>query len=72
MTDFSCGSGEYLQTQGDEECHKCPQGTYSLGGNILFDTWDKLPEDFTIQTENKNHDDDLYDSKHSPEVNCTR
>ena len=69
MTDFSCAAGEYLQTQGDEECHKCLPGTYSLGGDVRYDSWDKLPQGFTVET--KKSKAEYYGSQASSEVNCT-
>lgn len=48
---FTCDAGQYLDIQGDQECHSCPKGTYSLGGGVRFDSWDHLPPGFYIKTE---------------------
>ncbi|ESP03535.1 hypothetical protein LOTGIDRAFT_81462, partial [Lottia gigantea] len=47
---FTCKEGEYLDLE-KQECEKCPAGTYSLGGGLRFDDWEKLPSGFTITTE---------------------
>jgi hypothetical protein len=46
----SCESGEFLNLT-SLDCEDCSAGTYSLGGGILFDEWDPLPEGFKIQVE---------------------
>lgn len=68
--DFSCLAGEYLQTQGDEECHKCLPGTYSLGGHVVYDFGDKLPEDFTVAA--KQIKDMNFGSQSPSEINCNQ
>jgi hypothetical protein len=51
FSDFTCKEGEYLDVQRDQECHLCPAGTFSLGGGIRFDDWDKLPSSFATEVE---------------------
>lgn len=48
---FACSAGQYLQVQGNEECHPCGAGTYSLGGAVRYDEWEKLPTGFNVKTE---------------------
>ncbi|XP_065829270.1 endosome/lysosome-associated apoptosis and autophagy regulator family member 2-like isoform X2 [Oscarella lobularis] len=48
--DFTCGPGTYLQKEGDQECHLCPPGEYSLGGGVRYDDWDVVPEEFSQKT----------------------
>ncbi|CAL1537489.1 unnamed protein product [Lymnaea stagnalis] len=48
---FACNTGEYLDIQGDQECHPCPAGSYSLGGGVRFSDWDKLPLGFAVKLE---------------------
>ncbi|BFZ10557.1 hypothetical protein BsWGS_13596 [Bradybaena similaris] len=48
---FACSPGEYLDIQGDQQCHACPAGTYSLGGGQRFDEWNKLPPGFAVRVE---------------------
>ena len=50
-TDFACNPGEYLDIQGDQECHPCAAGSYSLGGGIRFSDWSELPQGFAVKTE---------------------
>ncbi|KAI8782239.1 UPF0577 protein KIAA1324, partial [Biomphalaria glabrata] len=49
--DFACNAGEYLDIQGDQQCHPCPAGTYSLGGGIRYNEWDILPTGFAVKVE---------------------
>ncbi|KAK3769646.1 hypothetical protein RRG08_004898 [Elysia crispata] len=48
---FACNPGEYLDIQGDQECHPCAAGSYSLGGGIRFSDWSELPQGFAVKTE---------------------
>ncbi|XP_076447212.1 endosome/lysosome-associated apoptosis and autophagy regulator family member 2-like [Babylonia areolata] len=48
---FTCSAGQYLNLTGDQTCQPCPAGTYSLGGGVRFDDWDKLPETFSSTSE---------------------
>ena len=49
--EFTCKAGEYLDTQGDQECHQCQPGTYSMGGGVRFDDWEAIPDGFTTKAE---------------------
>ncbi|XP_013411931.1 UPF0577 protein KIAA1324-like homolog isoform X2 [Lingula anatina] len=49
--DFTCEAGQYLEIQGDQECHKCPAGTFSLGGGVRFEEWQGIPKGFAVETE---------------------
>ncbi|CAH1782541.1 unnamed protein product [Owenia fusiformis] len=48
---FTCEAGKYLDLNGDQECHACPAGEYSLGGGAKFEDWTELPKGFSIETE---------------------
>jgi len=50
-TDFTCEAGEYLDMSGDQECHACAAGRYSLGGGVRYDDWDTVPTGFSVQVE---------------------
>ena len=39
--------GQYLDVAGNQKCHSCPEGTYSVGNGIRYDNWEKIPEEFT-------------------------
>uniref|UniRef100_A0A0B7AI94 MRH domain-containing protein n=1 Tax=Arion vulgaris TaxID=1028688 RepID=A0A0B7AI94_9EUPU len=67
---FACNPGEYLDIQGDQECHHCPPGTYSLGGGIRFDEWDELPSGFAVKTEHVTPSS--WGSKIQHKENCSR
>lgn len=42
--DFHCDAGQYMDINGDQECHACPAGSYSNGNTMTFQKWDKLPK----------------------------
>ncbi|BFZ08340.1 hypothetical protein BsWGS_11379 [Bradybaena similaris] len=67
---FACNPGEYLDIQGDQSCHACPAGTYSLGGGIRFDEWDQLPSGFAIKTEHVAPS--VWGSRIQHKGNCSR
>lgn len=46
----SCDAGNYYNRT-SLECLHCPPGTYSLGGGIKFDCWEKLPTGFYVSLE---------------------
>ncbi|ELU11200.1 hypothetical protein CAPTEDRAFT_146099, partial [Capitella teleta] len=48
---YTCDVGQYLDMDGDQECHPCPPGSYSLGGGARFDDWEKLPTGFSVTNE---------------------
>ena len=33
------------------DCRQCPAGSYSMGGTVRHETWDQLPEGFTVTVE---------------------
>ncbi|XP_063727325.1 endosome/lysosome-associated apoptosis and autophagy regulator family member 2-like isoform X2 [Symsagittifera roscoffensis] len=37
--DKVCDPGEYLDLEGDHDCHKCPKGTYSQGSGAKINHW---------------------------------
>ncbi|GAB6028023.1 hypothetical protein CHUAL_002249 [Chamberlinius hualienensis] len=47
----SCEAGTYFNYT-SLKCVKCPPGTYSLGGGVIFDSWETLPTGFHVVTEN--------------------
>nr|CAD7265227.1 unnamed protein product [Timema shepardi] len=47
---ISCEAGYYFDL-GDLTCRMCHPGTFSLGGGVLFDTWEDLPQGFYTQVE---------------------
>lgn len=46
----SCDPGWYFNV-GELECAPCPNGTYSLGGGVRYDSWQVLPTGFSAYTE---------------------
>ncbi|XP_050739422.1 endosome/lysosome-associated apoptosis and autophagy regulator family member 2-like isoform X2 [Eriocheir sinensis] len=46
----SCEPGWYFNV-GELECRRCPNGTYSLGGGVKYDSWQTLPAGFNAYTE---------------------
>ncbi|XP_074646985.1 endosome/lysosome-associated apoptosis and autophagy regulator family member 2-like [Tubulanus polymorphus] len=48
---FTCPRGYFLDVQGDQNCHACAAGTFSLGGGIRFESFDKIPKGFSVKTE---------------------
>ncbi|KAK7063026.1 hypothetical protein SK128_018005 [Halocaridina rubra] len=46
----SCDPGAFFDLS-RLECARCPNGTYSLGGGVHFDSWKTLPSGFTSHTE---------------------
>ncbi|XP_035677340.1 endosome/lysosome-associated apoptosis and autophagy regulator family member 2-like [Branchiostoma floridae] len=60
---FSCGSGEFFNID-QQTCQRCPPGTYSLGGGVLFDHWEALPGGFTTSA-------DIGDYSYSSQTNCS-
>ncbi|KAL8583433.1 hypothetical protein ACOMHN_057889 [Nucella lapillus] len=48
---FTCSAGQYLDLKDDQTCQPCPAGTYSLGGGVRFDDWEKIPDSFTVTSE---------------------
>lgn len=70
--EFTCEAGQYLNIQGDQECHPCPAGSYSLGGGLRFEVWDDLPEGFTNKVEGFSGLAFSHNShSHHRERNCT-
>ncbi|GFR88566.1 UPF0577 protein KIAA1324-like homolog [Elysia marginata] len=69
---FACNPGEYLDVQGDQECHACSAGTYSLGGGIRFNEWSELPEGFAVKTEKMKLSSWGIHSKFAHSGNCSR
>ncbi|XP_077995582.1 endosome/lysosome-associated apoptosis and autophagy regulator family member 2-like [Glandiceps talaboti] len=61
---FSCDAGEYLAVDDDQKCHKCPVGTYSMGGGIRYEDWSELPAGFSMLSET------IDDSWMEPHSNC--
>nr|CAD7428449.1 unnamed protein product [Timema monikensis] len=47
---ISCEAGYYFDL-GDLTCRMCRPGTFSLGGGVLFDTWEDLPQGFYTQVD---------------------
>ncbi|XP_014663683.1 PREDICTED: UPF0577 protein KIAA1324-like homolog isoform X2 [Priapulus caudatus] len=72
---FSCEPGQYLDVQGDQDCHGCPKGTYSLGGGVRFESWDELPDGFRVVSDSFESamDDDSWDGMAAvmKDENCT-
>ncbi|XP_068081917.1 endosome/lysosome-associated apoptosis and autophagy regulator family member 2 isoform X2 [Anabrus simplex] len=66
---ISCESGYYFDL-GDLTCRMCRPGTFSLGGGVLFDTWDELPTGFYTQVESFRS---AFSSiaRYSSDVNCS-
>ncbi|CAH1264541.1 KIAA1324L, partial [Branchiostoma lanceolatum] len=60
---FSCGSGEFFNID-QQACQRCPPGSYSLGGGVLFDHWEALPGGFTTTAE-------IGDYSYSSQTNCS-
>ena len=52
---FTCPEGNFLDIDGDQQCKPCPAGTYSMGGGIRFEDWEKLPKGFSVKTESFRH-----------------
>lgn len=50
-----CAMGEYLDVQGQQDCKKCPPGTYSLGGGVRFEDWEQIPAGFETSRNNFAH-----------------
>ncbi|XP_066943846.1 endosome/lysosome-associated apoptosis and autophagy regulator family member 2-like isoform X1 [Macrobrachium rosenbergii] len=46
----SCDPGWFFDLS-ELECSRCPNGTYSLGGGVHFDSWKTLPKGFSAHTE---------------------
>ncbi|XP_039268922.2 endosome/lysosome-associated apoptosis and autophagy regulator family member 2-like [Styela clava] len=46
---FSCSKGEYLDLD-SQECKMCPTGTYSLGSGVRYNSWDKIPDGFSVSS----------------------
>ena len=51
VVDFTCNPGEYLDIATDQECHLCPAGRFSLGGGVLYNMWNTIPQGFTSKSE---------------------
>ncbi|XP_033608891.1 UPF0577 protein KIAA1324-like homolog [Cryptotermes secundus] len=66
---ISCDAGYYFDL-GDLMCRMCRPGTFSLGGGVLFDTWDELPEGFYTQVESFHSSFSSF-SRYDNEVNCS-
>uniref|UniRef100_H2XVQ1 Tyrosine-protein kinase ephrin type A/B receptor-like domain-containing protein n=1 Tax=Ciona intestinalis TaxID=7719 RepID=H2XVQ1_CIOIN len=64
---FACEAGKYLDLA-SQECHKCPQGTFSLGSGVRFDAWDVLPMGFETYAESVAFAQYGYHSKNN---NCS-
>ncbi|KAF4529029.1 hypothetical protein B566_EDAN017484 [Ephemera danica] len=47
---LSCNAGNYFSVS-NLTCSLCDPGTFSLGGGVLYDTWDTIPEAFHTQVE---------------------
>jgi hypothetical protein len=48
--ELSCAAGYYFSVT-NLTCSLCQPGTYSLGGGVLYDTWDTIPKGFYTQVE---------------------
>ncbi|XP_070549925.1 endosome/lysosome-associated apoptosis and autophagy regulator family member 2-like isoform X2 [Ptychodera flava] len=48
---FSCDAGEYLSVDDDQKCHRCPPGSYSMGGGVRYEDWTELPSEFSLLSE---------------------
>lgn len=46
----SCDPGWYFDLS-ELVCEMCPNGTYSLGGGVHYETWEHFPEGFNSYTE---------------------
>ncbi|XP_076341367.1 endosome/lysosome-associated apoptosis and autophagy regulator family member 2-like isoform X1 [Tachypleus tridentatus] len=46
----ACEAGTYYNRT-HLDCVPCPTGTYSLGGGVKFDSWEKLPQSFYVSVE---------------------
>ena len=67
---ISCDAGYYFDL-GDLTCRMCRPGTFSLGGGLLFDTWDELPEGFYTQVESFHSSFSSF-GRYGSEVNCSK
>ena len=49
---FTCPPGSYLDIDSEnQDCKSCPAGTYSLGGGVLYDSWDHIPKGFSVSVD---------------------
>ena len=69
--DFTCEAGQYLDLQGDQVCHNCAAGTYSLGGGVRYDDWEKMPSDFSTSAEEFSYHSNYMDFDEGNEPNCS-
>jgi hypothetical protein len=69
-TAISCEAGYYFDL-GDLTCRMCRPGTFSLGGGLLFNTWDELPEGFYTQVESFRSSFSSF-ARYGSEVNCSK
>lgn len=68
--EFTCEPGYFLDINGNQTCMPCAAGKYSLGGGARFNSWNSLPNGFTIVSEkfdNRWLEEDDRDS----DFNCT-
>nr|CAD7198798.1 unnamed protein product [Timema douglasi] len=67
---ISCEAGYYFDL-GDLTCRMCHPGTFSLGGGVLFDTWEDLPQGFYTQVESF-RSSFASAGRFTVDVNCSR
>ncbi|XP_059468673.1 endosome/lysosome-associated apoptosis and autophagy regulator family member 2-like isoform X2 [Neocloeon triangulifer] len=63
----SCAAGQFFDLS-SLSCSPCSAGTYSLGGAVLFDSWDTLPEGFHSQVESFQSS---FIGRYGNGINCT-
>ena len=73
---FSCDPGHYVDVNSKTlECKICPKGTYSVGGGVRFNNWDKLPTGFESRISSEHYSGYGYDSEYFHEEksgNCSK
>ncbi|CAB3379879.1 Hypothetical predicted protein [Cloeon dipterum] len=63
----SCEAGQFFDLS-TLSCGACPPGSYSMGGAVLFDNWDTLPQGFHTQVESFQSS---FIGRFGTGVNCT-
>lgn len=73
---YTCDPGHYVDvTSKSLECKTCPKGTYSVGGGVRFNNWDKLPTGFDSRISDEHYSGYGYDSEYFTEengANCSK
>ncbi|XP_078343658.1 endosome/lysosome-associated apoptosis and autophagy regulator family member 2-like isoform X2 [Oculina patagonica] len=73
---YTCDPGHYVDVGSKTlECKKCPKGTYSVGGGVRFNNWEKLPTGFDSRISDEHYQGYGYDSEYFQEAtgaNCSK